>query len=430
MTAARGRSVTRRQVVGTLAAATFSTPAILRAASAPAIRLHRGMNLWPWFSLTREFPPPSAEYDWPPYQADRAIPTREDLSALHRAGIDFVRLLLDPGPLLAFSGDRRRRLFADVIAAIELTLAQDLSVLVNLHPNGATHYWNPARLVGDVSAPLFTRYLGLVSDIAAHLARLDPARVAFEPLNEPPQRCGAADWAIMQGELLRTARRAAPSLTLVATGACGSMIAGLEALDPASPGDANILFTFHFYEPYLFSHQGAPWMTSEPMYRYLNAVPWPSAAGSRERTRAAVAARLAADRTTPVAEKHAIAATIERVLNEYFDAQPDRRFIERHFARVAAWAHRHGIDRSRILLGEFGALRTDERYVAAPAPDRARYIADVRETCETAGMPWAFWNFFDGMGLTTDDAAREFDPAITAALGLRDPGARLSGSRR
>jgi len=39
-------------------------------------------------------------------------------------------------------------------------------------------------------------------------------------------------------------------------------------------------------------------------------------------------------------------------------------------------------------------------------------------------MPWAFWNFFDGMGLTMDDATRRFDPAITAALGLRDPTAR------
>ena len=48
------------------------------------------------------------------------------------------------------------------------------------------------------------------------------------------------------------------------------------------------LYTFHFYEPYVFSHQGAPWMTGEPMYRYLNAVPWPSAAGSQQATLAAV----------------------------------------------------------------------------------------------------------------------------------------------
>src|SRR6185369_14582718 len=113
-----------------------------------------------------------------------------------------------------------------------------------------------------------------------------------------------------------------------------------------------------------------------------NAVPWPSTAGSREATRIAVDARLTADRLTPDAEKRAISATIDRALKEYFDARPDRRFIERYFARVIAWTDRHRVERNRLLLGEFGALRTDERYIAAPAPDRARYIADVRQTCE------------------------------------------------
>ncbi len=44
-------------------------------------------------------------------------------------------------------------------------------------------------------------------------------------------------------------------------------------------------------------------------------------------------------------------------------------------------------------------------------------------------MPWAFWNFFDGMGLTADDATRAFDPAITAALGLQMPARGRAGVR-
>jgi hypothetical protein len=160
-------------------------------------------------------------------------------------------------------------------------------------------------------------------------------------------------------------------------------------------------------------------MSGEPMYRYLNAVPWPASAGSKQATLAAVTARMAADAVTPAVEKREIARTIDRVLNEYFNANPDKRFIERHFARVTAWAERHRVPRERILLGEFGALRSDDRYVAALAADRARYIRDVREVCEAAGMPWAFWNLFDGMGLTIDDWSRSFDPTIVAALGLR-----------
>jgi hypothetical protein len=412
------RTPTRRNVVAGLAGALVA-PVVARAAPRDMIRLRRGMNLWPWFSLTREFPAPRTDYDWPPYQQDRAIPTQRDLAALRTAGIDFVRLPVDPGPLLAFSGERRERLMRDVLGAVETAHDEGLAVVVNLHASEATHHFNSRNLVGDVTAPLFKRYVGLVRDIAARLSRLDPARVAFEPVNEPPQSCGSADWSLMQSELLRTARLAAPRLTLIATGACGGMIAGLETLDPARLADANIICTFHFYEPYVFSHQGAPWMSSEPMYRYLNAVPWPGSPAVKQRTLDAVAARMAADHATPPAQKREISATISRVLDQYFDANPDRRFIEKYFARVTGWADRHGIDRSRVLLGEFGALRSDDRYVAAGAADRARYIRDVREVAEAAGMPWAFWNLFDGMGLTIDDWSRELDPAIVAALGLR-----------
>ena len=43
---------------------------------------------------------------------------------------------------------------------------------------------------------------------------------------------------------------------------------------------------------------------------------------------------------------------------------------------------------------------------------------------------WAFWNYFDGMGLTIDDASRAFDPSITTALGLRLPDGAGAQDRR
>jgi len=377
------------------------------------------MNLWPWFSLTREFPAPRTEYDWPPFQLDRPIPTRADLAALRLSGIDFVRIPVDPGPLLAISGARHEMLVQQVLTAVELSNAQGLSVIVNLHPNEATHYWNSNNLVATRTAPLFMSYIGLVQELAARLSRFDPARVCFEPLNEPIQSCTSSEWPAMQLELIRTTRAAAPRLTLVACGACGAMIDGLLRVDPRQLDDSNIIYTFHFYEPYVFSHQGAPWMSTEPMYRYLNAVPWPASMSTKEKTLDAVAARMAADHTTPAVQKNEIGATIRRVLDEYFNARPDKQFIVRYLDRVKNWADQHAVPREQVLLGEFGALRTDERYAAAASPDRARYIRDVREACEAAGMPWAFWNLFDGMGLMADDVSREFDPSIVTALGLK-----------
>ena len=384
------------------------------------IALSRGVNAFPWFSLTREYPAPRTDYGDPPFQTQRPVPTRGDLQRLRQAGLDFLRLPVDPGPFLAAEPPARRALLGTVSDAVALALDCDLKLVLNLQVNGATHYWNQERLIAGPDAPGFAGYVAFAGEMAQLLAGFDPSRVALEPINEPPPACQADIWPDMQRQLFAAARRAAPDLTLVATGACGSMIRGLEALDPAPlKAFAPVLFTFHYYEPYLFSHQGAPWMR-EPVYRALNGVPWPARAGSLEQTLRAVRARMAEDHTRSREEAQAAYEETVRLLRQYFDADPGRPFVDHDLDQAADWARGHGIAPGHVLMGEFGALRTDARYTAASAPDHARYIRDVRESAEARGFPWAFWNLFDGMGVM-DDTTRQLDPAIVAALGLRMP---------
>ena len=412
----------RRRVLRTAlatAAALGSLP-IAPIARAAAPQFRRGVNAWPWFSLTREFPAPRTDYDWPPFQSQRPVPTADDLRRLRATGLDFIRLPVDPGPFLAADATTRGRLLDMLDAAVTAALDADLGVIVNVQANAATHYWNPDRMVSSTAAPAFDLYRGLVGELAGRLARFQPGTVALEPVNEPAQACASNVWTQIQLALLTAARASAATLPLVVTGGCGSMVSGLTALDPAplSPFEP-ILFTFHFYEPYLFSHQGAPWMR-EPVYRSLNNVPWPASAGSLEQTLASVRARMAQDSETPEDAKQAAYAETERVLKVYFDAQPDRWFVDKYLREVRDWGDAHGLAPDRIIMGEFGALRTDARYVAAPNPDRARYIADVRQSAEAFGFPWAFWDLFDGMGMM-DDTTRALDPDIIAALGLTMP---------
>ncbi|WP_027052282.1 glycoside hydrolase family 5 protein [Mesorhizobium erdmanii] len=384
-------------------------------------RFRRGVNAWPWFALTREFPAPRTDYAWPPFQSQRPVPTPDDLGRLRRTGLDFIRLPVDPGPFLAADATTRAKLLDMLDAAVAATLDAGLGIIVNVQANGATHYWNPDRMVSSTAAPEFEAYRALVGELAGRLERFTPGYGALEPVNEPPQSCDSNVWSNVQAALLTAARASSPSLPLVVTGGCGSMVSGLAALDPAPLAAFEpILFTFHFYEPYLFSHQGAPWMR-EPVYRALNNVPWPASAGSLEQTLASVRARMARDTETSEADKKAAYAETERVLKVYFDAKPDRWFIDKYLGQARAWADAHGIAPERVIMGEFGALRTDARYTAAPNPDRARYIADVRQSAEAAGFPWAFWDLFDGMGMM-DDTTRALDPAMVEALGLRMPG--------
>ena len=391
-----------------------------RAAIPPSPRFGRGINTWPWFSLTKEYPAPRTDYAWPPFQEQRPVPTRPDLQRLRAAGFDFVRIPVDPGPFLSFAGEQRTRLLTSLFDAVEGAISVDLSVIVNIQPNESTHYWVSQRLIGSSDAPALELYLALVDEISHGLSRLDTRRVALEPVNEPPQECDSSDWIAVQVALLKRARSVAPQLTLVATGACGSMIRGLNHIDPARLLQFKpILFTFHFYEPYLFSHQGAAWMR-EPIYRWLNDVPWPASAGSLEQTLASVSQRMTEDYSYPVQDKATIFKEIQRVLIEYFAARPARSFVEHYLGMVQSWAALNHIQPEQILMGEFGALRSDGHYIASGAADRARYIRDVREVAEACGFSWAFWNLFDGMGLM-DDSAKTLDPDIIHALGLVMP---------
>ncbi|MBN9221274.1 MAG: cellulase family glycosylhydrolase [Mesorhizobium sp.] len=417
----------RRRLLGTALSTTLA-PAMAAIAALPSTRparaatgewrFRRGVNAWPWFALTRAFPAPRTDYAWPPFQTQRPVPTPDDLRRLRASGLDFIRLPVDPGPFLAGDAATRGKLLDMLDAAVSAALDAGLGIIVNVQANAATHYWNPDRMVSSTAAPEFEAYRGLVGELAGRLQRFTQDMVALEPVNEPAQSCDSNVWGHVQAALLTAARASSATLPLVVTGGCGSMVSGLAALDPAPLSAFEpILFTFHFYEPYLFSHQGAPWMR-EPVYRSLNNVPWPASAGSLEQTLASVRARMATDTETSEADKKAAYAETERVLKVYFDARPDRWFIDKYLAQARAWADAHGIAPERVIMGEFGALRTDARYTAAPNPDRARYISDVRQSAEAAGFPWAFWDLFDGMGMM-DDKTRVLDPAMVEALGLR-----------
>ncbi len=406
--------LTRRAALQGAAATLGSVMAPAAATTAPLI-LKRGVNAFPWFSLTREFPAPRKDYDWPPFQPERPTPSARDLSRLRAIGFDFLRIPVDPGPYLAASRDQRRKLIDELISAVELCVKQELAIVLNVQANGGTHYWTPARMTASTQAPEFPAYLEFVADIAA---RLPPRRAALEPINEPIGACASADTRAVRQALLARARKAAPDLTLIASGGCGSLIQGLADFDPVDVAAfAPVIPTFHFYEPYLFSHQSATWM-GERFYRTLTGVPWPASQGSYEQTMRETRAQIAADVSLSAEDRRAVEAQTEKVIKVYFDADPGRPFIDGYLRVAADWTKRHGLTPDRVLLGEFGAQRKDASFAGARAPDRARYVRDVRESAEQFGFAWAFWCLFESMGLMAD-SDHALDPAMIEALGLK-----------
>jgi hypothetical protein len=157
--------------------------------------------------------------------------------------------------------------------------------------------------------------------------------------------------------------------------------------------DPNVVYDFHFYDPFLFTHQGATWTWDAVVD--LRGVPYPSTP----------------ENVQPVIDQTA-EAEIQDYLRGYGEERWDRARIQENLEPVAQWRDEHQV---RVLCGEFGVYG-----LYAPPADRAQWILDVRTTLETLGLAWAMWEYDDSFGLVKRqaDGSVVVDPAIAAALGV------------
>jgi aryl-phospho-beta-D-glucosidase BglC (GH1 family) len=81
--------------------------------------------------------------------------------------------------------------------------------------------------------------------------------VLFEALNEPVAPA-AAVWNTIKDRLCKTIRAYAPKRTIIVGSNMWSWPSTYGEMTPVESD--SIIYNFHFYEPLLFTHQGAPWM--------------------------------------------------------------------------------------------------------------------------------------------------------------------------
>jgi endoglucanase len=397
-----------------LALATLGTLAASPIWAEP-LRLQRGVNgdLWNnWGSIADLMADPQALEVFPDW---RRNVTPAMFAALKDQGFDFIRLPTDPGPALAYGpGPDQDRLIDGMHAAAQMGLDAGLKVIVDLHPLPR------GEEIGGIESILgdrFPDYVALTNRIATRLSDLPADRVALELLNEPSFDCegvyaGAPPkWPAMQAQLHAVARAAAPDLTIILTGACWSQANALATLDPALIADDNVLWTFHSYEPYAYTHQGAIWVN--PPVKYLRDLPFPPSLMTPE-TAALITDEAAARMTA--AEGQADTEAIAKAVQDYA-ATPDGN-IAYEISVAAQWADAQGIPRDRILMGEFGALHTVDG-MAQPMEWYHTFLAAKRQAAEAAGMGWAVLSWSGGMGIAApDDPDRRMAPETCRALGL------------
>ncbi len=395
-------------------------------ALAAPLALQRGVGLHEWLNWS-----PLAvdgSYRWPPYKSTEEWlsqyrklgdwPAGNPFAAIHALGFDFVRLTVDPGPLLATEGERREEALAVLSEAVQQVTAADLRVVFNLHsitqvPQDSKEVINAAADTAGVAD-----YIAMSADVARMLAPLGVDKVAFEPFNEPAHypcdSTGDEDWQTIMARTVEAVRAVSADLTIVATGACGGDVQGLVDIRPDFD-DANILYSFHMYEPHLFTHQRA-----DNDGDFASGLPWPASAGSPAATIEALRVHMELAGLGPDQQQRnldAVAPYIER----YFAENWGEAQLAARIGEAVAWAESNGIPTERLFMGEFGAiLMSSDGRMGAFDNDRLRYLEAVRTEAEKHGIPWAVWEYSNpyGMSVILPVGPAVADEKMLRALGL------------
>jgi hypothetical protein len=384
--------------------------ALAAADPADPLPFRRGIGVHHLMNWPELLPGAERDYVWPPFQSASYYMADQELARLRALGFDWVRLTVAPDIFMRAEGPERARFLRELLTRhVERFLGHGLSVVVDLHPVRNVPAYAGTALLADPGR--FAAYQAMTGELAATLARLPHGRVALELFNEPLMfgRDGPARWGKMLEALHAAARRGSERLPLVLTGADWSNPEGLIAVDPRPYRGGEVWWTFHYYRPHLFTHQGV-----DPAVPYVAGLTWPS--GREGLSRAlGQAVRLAnADRSRTGAEKARALAATRRALRAHFAREQSPARVAADFDRVARWASVHGVPAGRVLLGEFGTVRDG---AVLPPDARARWLRTVRQTAEARGFGWSLWAYRGReMGLFGEESGA--GAADLEALGL------------
>lgn len=406
-------------MIKTLMAALLVLAALVPPGQAASFMMKRGLNLDQWTTWP-------GEDKWGdrrailPYPEWRKFLNDDDLKALKSAGFDFLRMPVDPSPFL--SGETlalRDELYASVLASVRMINRAGLKVIVDMHliPSGSSRKIGMGEVMDDPQ--MFDAYVEMVRKMARTLADEDAGQVAFEPMNEPVIDCdadGTGLWPERQHKLFAAARSSATRLTLILTGACYSNAASLAKIDPKAIPDDNIIWTFHSYDPFLLTHQGATW--AGDFIPYVTGLPYPLSAVPRAQLDAAldtIRARIKAE--APWARQSGLLAYLDEQVASLDTDEELRETMDAPFTRVEAWAKANGIKPENITLGEFGMIRQEygNAYVM-PAEYRAAYVRDMIARAEAHGFAWSVWSYGGAFGIVDAFDGDKAEPDVMDAI--------------
>ncbi|MEA1884115.1 MAG: glycoside hydrolase family 5 protein [Thermotogota bacterium] len=264
---------------------------------------------------------------------------------------------------------------------VQQALERDLKVVINVH--------NFEELMNDPDGNA-DKFYSIWEQIATNFKDYSDD-LYFELLNEPEGNLSAEKWNVIQLETIKRTRAIQSDRWIMITGAPDGLSASLYSIILPDNTDY-IMATFHLYEPYLFTHQGAPWLDERFQ---TTGIQWPGPPD------------------TPVIPVQA--AQDDPLFEEWFENYNTVPYIfnpagpkpiAQELKRAHDWSWQNKIP---VLMGEFGT------YNIIDETSRANWTQFVYQKAQEYTISWMLWGFAGTFGVFDLDT-REWNEAIIGSL--------------
>lgn len=313
--------------------------------------------------------------------------SEEDIAVIAGWGLDHVRLPIDYEVLEDEEGNMKEHGFERVMRVVEWCKKNGLNIILDLH-KAPGYSFTTTGMEGENNlfddAYLQERFLTIWERMSEYFSKCD--NVAYELLNEVVETENAKAWNVLISKAVKVIRKYSPTTIIIYGGIMWNSVSSIKLLE--KPADENTLLTFHFYEPFLFTHQKASWVQKIRKDREIN---YPMTMEYYK------------------AESELVGYQASGVLDtKALTMGPE--FIQEKIQQAIDGAQLHD---AKLYCGEFGVI--DQ----APVMDTLQWFKDVDEVFEKFNIGCAAWTYKKMDFGITDDHYKDIKDDVIALWAIK-----------
>ncbi|MBH1941051.1 cellulase family glycosylhydrolase [Mobilitalea sibirica] len=184
--------------------------------------------------------------------------TKNDIDRIASWGLDHIRLPIDYELVETEDGQYVEEGFSYIDNCLDWCQSNGLNMILDLHKTAGYSFDEFETSTGFFeNDTLQNRFMNLWEELAKRYGKYED-RLSFELLNEIVDPEVADIWNGIAKRTVKVIRQYAPTIKILIGGVRNNSVDSIKLLD--MPYDENIVYTFHFYEPLIFTHQAAYWV--------------------------------------------------------------------------------------------------------------------------------------------------------------------------